>query len=306
MHIRNLSARLFQRTLGLFLILSLFLIPSLGFANHSKKFKYELAIGAIFRDEAPYLKEWIEYHLLVGVEHFYLYNNLSSDDYKKVLAPYIKQGIVEIKDWSYAYTDIGRWAPIQCSAYNEILQKAKGKTKWLAIIDTDEFIVPLKKNHLPTLLADYDNFGALALNWQMFGTSHVPQIPDNKLLVETLLFKAPVDFAENIHVKCIVRPECIKVCGSPHCCELKSGFAQVNTDKKPFTGPYSPYVAADQIVIQHYWTRDDNYLHLTKMARRNSWQEGADGVLQRASQLNQVEDRSIMRFVPQLRKRVYG
>jgi len=29
---------------------------------------YTLAIAAIFKDEAPYLKEWIEYHKLVGVE----------------------------------------------------------------------------------------------------------------------------------------------------------------------------------------------------------------------------------------------
>lgn len=30
-----------------------------------------LAVCAIFRDEAPYLAEWIEFHRLVGVEHFY-------------------------------------------------------------------------------------------------------------------------------------------------------------------------------------------------------------------------------------------
>jgi hypothetical protein len=31
-----------------------------------------LAITAIFQNEAPYLKEWIEFHLLMGAEHFYL------------------------------------------------------------------------------------------------------------------------------------------------------------------------------------------------------------------------------------------
>ena len=34
-----------------------------------------LAICAIYRDEAPYLREWIEFHRLVGVEHFFLYDN---------------------------------------------------------------------------------------------------------------------------------------------------------------------------------------------------------------------------------------
>lgn len=32
--------------------------------------RYYLAAAAIFQDEAPYLKEWIEYHKLIGVEHF--------------------------------------------------------------------------------------------------------------------------------------------------------------------------------------------------------------------------------------------
>ena len=37
--------------------------------------KYKLSICAIFKNEANYLKEWIEYHRMVGVEHFYLYNS---------------------------------------------------------------------------------------------------------------------------------------------------------------------------------------------------------------------------------------
>ena len=42
---------------------------------------YNVSACAIFQNEAPYLKEWIEYHRLIGVEHFYLYNNGSTDNY---------------------------------------------------------------------------------------------------------------------------------------------------------------------------------------------------------------------------------
>ena len=48
-----------------------------------------LSIAAIYRDEGPYLREWIEFHRLVGVERFFLYNNRSTDDHLEVLAPYI-------------------------------------------------------------------------------------------------------------------------------------------------------------------------------------------------------------------------
>src|SRR4051812_43400023 len=61
--------------------------------------KYKLVACAIFQNETFFLREWIEYHRIVGVEHFYLYNNLSTDNYLEILQPYIAEGIVELFDW---------------------------------------------------------------------------------------------------------------------------------------------------------------------------------------------------------------
>ena len=57
---------------------------------------HSLSICAIFRDQAPYLAEWIEYHLLLGIEHFYLYDHQSIDAPINQLAPYIERGIVDL------------------------------------------------------------------------------------------------------------------------------------------------------------------------------------------------------------------
>ena len=43
--------------------------------------KYHVAVCAIFKNEALYLREWLEFNHLVGIEHFFLYNNFSDDDY---------------------------------------------------------------------------------------------------------------------------------------------------------------------------------------------------------------------------------
>ena len=66
-----------------------------------------LSICAVFRNEAPYLREWIEFHRIVGVEKFFLFNNRSEDDYKSVLTPYIESGLVELTQWPHLvyYTD---------------------------------------------------------------------------------------------------------------------------------------------------------------------------------------------------------
>ena len=65
-----------------------------------------LAACTIYRDAASYLAEWIEFHRLVGVERFFLYDNGSADDHREVLAPYVDEGIAVVHDWPLPF--IGR------------------------------------------------------------------------------------------------------------------------------------------------------------------------------------------------------
>ena len=41
----------------------------------------KVSIISQFRDEAKFLKEWIEFHLMIGFDDFYLINHLSKDNY---------------------------------------------------------------------------------------------------------------------------------------------------------------------------------------------------------------------------------
>lgn len=62
-------------------------------------YHYYLAFVAIFRNEAAYIPEWLEYHLLVGVDKFFLYDNDSDDHPEGVLCPYIRDGLVNFTRW---------------------------------------------------------------------------------------------------------------------------------------------------------------------------------------------------------------
>ena len=72
---------------------------SMCFSCFARQKMYELSACAVIKNEAKYIKEWIEFHRIVGVEHFYLYNNGSTDRIYKVLRPYIRQGIVTLVEW---------------------------------------------------------------------------------------------------------------------------------------------------------------------------------------------------------------
>lgn len=265
-------------------------------------YKYDLAVCAIFQNEAKYLKEWIEFHKLVGVKHFYLYNNLSTDNYQKVLAPYVESGEVELLDWEYApKIDGPNWNTIQISAYMHAIQSSKKVVKWLAILDTDEFLFPVGIDDLPTFLLDYEEVAALCVNWQMYGTSGVKKILSGHLLIEDLIYKAPTEYEENIHVKSIVRPKFVWKISDPHCCSFLPGHYQVNADMEPFDGPYCP-VKVDKIRINHYWTRDEHFFVKEKIPRRKRW--GDNNYELRADNINKIVDTAIHKYVAQLKQKL--
>ena len=153
-------------------------------------YKWDFAIVSIFQDEAPYLKEWIEFHRLMGAQHFYLYNNLSHDDYLSVLQPYIDSGIVELFDWPYDNNGPSEFNAIAINAFRDGHRRAIGNVKWLAILDTDEFLYVVKGTKIQDYLQPLIKTKCKGVHvyWYMFGTSHVPQIPQDKLMIETLTY----------------------------------------------------------------------------------------------------------------------
>ncbi len=134
--------------------------------------KYDLVICAIFKDEELFLKEWIEYHKLVGVQHFYLYDNGSTDRSLEILKPYIKSKEVDLISWKRESRNQNEYNfKVQIPAYKHALEISKKKAKWAAFIDIDEFICPVKQKNLRDVLEDYTQYGGLAINWQIYGTS---------------------------------------------------------------------------------------------------------------------------------------
>lgn len=130
--------------------------------KHTPK-KYHLSLCSIFRDEAPFLKEWIEYHLLVGVEHFYLYNNFSKDNCLEVLQPYIDNGTVTLTDWPQM--------PAQKEAYRHFFGHYSNETDWVSFIDIDEFLCPLKADNVSEWLSKFQSYPVVMFYWKMFCSS---------------------------------------------------------------------------------------------------------------------------------------
>ena len=133
------------------------------FGTHDRrKMKYQVSLCLIFKNEAPFLKEWLDYHLTVGVNHFYLYNNNSDDNYKEIVKPYVEKGIVTLIEWPYDHS--------QFKAYKHCYDNFRSETNWLSFLDADEFFVPKYADTIEEWLKPFDKYPAINIHWRMFGT----------------------------------------------------------------------------------------------------------------------------------------
>ena len=126
--------------------------------------KYKVSVCAIFKNEAPYLREWIEFHKIIGINHFYLYNNNSTDNYQEILKPYVDENIVTLIQWPKVHA--------QMESYDHCIKNYKDETEWIAFIDLDEFIVPNSTDTIYDFLKPFQkNRGTVLAYFKMFGSS---------------------------------------------------------------------------------------------------------------------------------------
>jgi hypothetical protein len=126
------------------------------------------AICVIARDE-PDLPEWIEYHQRLGASKIYLYDQDSSPPLLNFIIPFVESGLVEYK---WLTSDFKQSLEMQTKVYGHCLKHYSKYHQFIAFIDVDEFIVVKDKTKsIPEFLKNYEQFGGLALNWKMFGSS---------------------------------------------------------------------------------------------------------------------------------------
>lgn len=267
----------------------------------AKSYKYQLTACLLFQNEDRHLREWLEYHKLIGVEHFYLFNNLSTDNYLAVLEPYLSSGEVELYDYPFTSTNQAEYLGIQCAAYNQALTIASKEAKWLALIDTDEFIVPLKTDSLLEALKEFENYGGVYLNWLVFGTSHVEKVPEDRLKIEMLNHceKTPVALG-----KSIVRPERVKIaCNDPHRMWYLPPYFHVNTNHKFFD--WVAPIADKKLIIHHYYPGDLDFLVNVKFPRVRKWIGiELNSYIESVEHFNARENNTMQRFIPKLKARM--
>ena len=223
-------------------------------------FPYDLAVAAIFKDEAPYLKEWLDYHLLAGVDHFYLYNNDSSDNFEEVLAPYIAANVVTLTNFS------GK--AMQIPAYLDALNRFRFSCRYMAFIDLDEFIFPQTNQSVAEVVNEIfsrnPNASSLAISERVFGSNGQETVDYSRGVLERFTRRGPDKWEDfipqeekflrigNMYVKLIANPRQVKFLFGPHVAVHFGEKFSVNERGEKVEGYANESMSADKITINHY------------------------------------------------------
>lgn len=252
------------------------------------------ALCCIAKDEDLFLKEWLAYHSLIGFEHFIIYDNNSATPIAELLDGFAGPEHLTILRNTNEQS--------QFVAYAHCLERFGPLFRWIAFLDLDEFI-RISPAHIPQvdvrdLLAEYEAYAGLGLNWRTFSSSGQENTPDG------LVTEAYTDwFEDNLHIKSIVQPALVNGCAGPHSFYPLPGHHAVNADHFPIPRGFPATLPATaKACVNHYYFKSRECFE-RKIAKGNPC-----NILRKMEEFDQhltmpvKKDASLLPFGPRLRQ----
>ncbi len=296
----------------------------------SKSMKYNLVIVSMFKNESWILKEWIDHHLEVGVEHFYLIDNGSTDNYQDILAPYQERGLVtlvvdsrrfnsgkvctfDIKENCIKKVHFGSTHTQIVLANQYFLETIKKEARWVMYIDQDEYVFSTRTT-LKSLLDSIvdDKISHIFMPWRLFGSSHLSKQPTS--IRQSFTYRADYKKMRKRAIehgnirgfgKSITRVLSLTMLNI-HQCEI-TNYDLLTPDEKLVTSvaefikwfeTYIPNPETDLLCCNHYITMSEEYYKMCKHKRTSGCGNSArDASYWNLNNQNDVQDTWILSAV---------
>jgi hypothetical protein len=257
--------------------------------NLITKQKHKLAICSSLKNEAEYLEEWVSFHHGIGVEHFYLYENQSTDDTRRKIKELAKRFPITLR--------VVDAQPGQQIATRHYIHHHATDAEWTAFIDGDEYINLETASNIQEVLDRNAFAAAIACSWMSFGSAGHIDTPEGTCL-ESFTRRGATRAR---HVKSIVRTAKIIHIINPH--QFLMDGLTVRGDGEAvmlFQGKENP-PEQDDIRIHHYAVKSHAQWRAKKERGRPLQADDPrrlrDDSYFKDNDLNDVEDRSILRLV---------
>jgi hypothetical protein len=215
-----------------------------------------LAICTIQRDRGPWIREWVEFHKIVGFDKFYIFLHNCTDDSSEVVLELSKQYDITV---FIVTNDVIK---PQLAAYQYCYHHFGDLHDWIAFIDGDEFLYSPIEVSIKPVLDEFNqlNLSAIGVYWLCFGSSNHITEPSG-LITENYRLRAPNNFGNNSHIKSIVKgnqKSKFSVLNNSHYFSTLNGT--FDTNLRPIKNGYTGNTPCfDKLIINHYVTQSREY-----------------------------------------------
>lgn len=220
--------------------------------------RHGVAIVLVVRNEARHIGEWARFHRLAGVRHVLVYDDGCRDGTLDELRRELGGDGHTVVPWSQRLSDsrLGRPIHNQVLAYAHAAANFGGAYRWLAFIDADEFLVPVRARSLEGALAHLGpEVCNLSLPWHMFGRDGHQQPPAGGVVANYR--QRAAEPMQGVNFKCLVDP-CRLRAVRVH--SMDTGRPALTWNDRGEAWPLSQrhrpgFYAADNLQLNHYYTR---------------------------------------------------
>ena len=139
-------------------------------------------ILTVIKNEHQYLDEWIKYHLDLGINHIFIFEDIDSDSHKEICDKYGDRVSLKSVNTILNEEDRKKVRELKLTKYRNpqciyflnglIWIKNNYQYDWCFVIDNDEFITFEKESSkLEDVLTLYKYYDAIDLQWKCFGAN---------------------------------------------------------------------------------------------------------------------------------------
>jgi len=234
-----------------------------------------LSVIAIFKNESNILREWLEHYLMEGVDHFFLIDNDSNDNYQQILEPYVRDKLIDLQ--------CDKRTHMQIAHYNwYYLDKLKKESEWVIVVDLDEFMYSRDKyKTIASFLKSLPNdVSQIYVPWKIYGSSGYFDSPSG--CVDHFIMRTQYNHVktngmlnnDKMLTKTIIRTRYLSKMGI-HCSILNElSGREITSDMNPITGNEKHFqcinenvLSKSQLHCNHYPIQSYEWYRNVKMTR---------------------------------------
>ena len=227
-------------------------------------------IITIIKNETSYLEQWIVYHINLGIDTLFIFEDVGSESHANITCKYKQVQLMSVLDIYYTYNDRQfaidrrvRNKPMQYIFQQLAYRKFTNGYDWCFFIDVDEYITCEDKIH--NVLNLYKEYDAVVMQWQNYNANGYFKKPKEPYsLIDTYTQKCGNSIEdENRHITTKIILNCHKYKSQPftqHHPHIESNWCYTDLSQNMTRKIY------DNIYVRHYITKSyEEYVHKIKV-----------------------------------------